>query len=106
MTAPTASPTKSPKTLFEKVWQQHLVAEPAGEPSILYIDLHLIHEVTSPQAFDGLRMTHRKLRRPERTVATVDHNAPTSASSSTTSSPPIKASFTSSAPNSASPNPA
>src|ERR1700712_3507742 len=68
----------APKTLFEKVWQQHLVAEPAGEPSILYIDLHLVHEVTSPQAFDGLRMTHRKLRRPDRTVATVDHNVPTS----------------------------
>src|ERR1700728_2710182 len=68
----------TPKTLFEKVWQQHLVAEPAGEPSILYIDLHLVHEVTSPQAFDGLRMTGRKLRRPDRTVATVDHNVPTS----------------------------
>jgi 3-isopropylmalate/(R)-2-methylmalate dehydratase large subunit len=68
----------SPKTLFEKVWQQHLVVEPAGEPSILYIDLHLVHEVTSPQAFDGLRMTGRKLRRPDRTVATVDHNVPTS----------------------------
>ena len=70
--------TTTPKTLFEKVWQQHLVAEPAGEPSILYIDLHLVHEVTSPQAFDGLRMTGRKLRRPDRTVATVDHNVPTS----------------------------
>ncbi len=69
---------KAPKTLFEKVWQQHLVAEPAGEPSLLYIDLHLVHEVTSPQAFDGLRMTGRKLRRPDRTVATVDHNVPTS----------------------------
>jgi 3-isopropylmalate/(R)-2-methylmalate dehydratase large subunit len=68
----------APKTLFEKVWQQHLVAEPTGEPSILYIDLHLVHEVTSPQAFDGLRMTGRKLRRPDRTVATVDHNVPTS----------------------------
>ena len=66
------------KTLFEKVWQQHLVAEPADEPSILYIDLHLIHEVTSPQAFDGLRMAGRKLRRPDRTIATVDHNVPTS----------------------------
>jgi 3-isopropylmalate/(R)-2-methylmalate dehydratase large subunit len=73
-----STPEKTPKTLFEKVWQQHLVAEPAGEPSILYIDLHLIHEVTSPQAFDGLRMTGRKLRRPDRTVATVDHNVPTS----------------------------
>jgi 3-isopropylmalate/(R)-2-methylmalate dehydratase large subunit len=68
----------SPKTLFEKVWQQHVVAEPAGEPSIIYIDLHLVHEVTSPQAFDGLRMAGRKLRRPDRTVATVDHNVPTS----------------------------
>jgi 3-isopropylmalate/(R)-2-methylmalate dehydratase large subunit len=67
----------APKTLFEKVWQQHLVAAPAGEPSLLYIDLHLIHEVTSPQAFDGLRMTGRKLRRPDRTIATVDHNVPT-----------------------------
>jgi 3-isopropylmalate/(R)-2-methylmalate dehydratase large subunit len=73
----TASQTSS-KTLFEKVWQQHLVAEPAGEPSLLYIDLHLVHEVTSPQAFDGLRMTGRKLRRPDRTIATVDHNVPTS----------------------------
>jgi len=72
------APTKTPKTLFEKVWHQHLVAAPAGEPSILYIDLHLVHEVTSPQAFDGLRMTGRKLRRPDRTIATVDHNVPTS----------------------------
>jgi 3-isopropylmalate/(R)-2-methylmalate dehydratase large subunit len=79
MTAPTKTPLETvPKTLFEKVWQQHLVVEPAGEPSILYIDLHLVHEVTSPQAFDGLRMTGRKLRRPDRTVATVDHNVPTS----------------------------
>jgi len=69
--------TTTPKTLFEKVWQQHLVAEPEGEPSILYIDLHLVHEVTSPQAFDGLRMAGRKLRRADRTIATVDHNVPT-----------------------------
>ncbi len=68
----------TPRTLFEKVWQQHLVAEPAGEPSLIYIDLHLVHEVTSPQAFDGLRLAGRKLRRPDRTVATVDHNVPTS----------------------------
>ncbi|HEX3438292.1 MAG TPA: aconitase family protein, partial [Pseudacidobacterium sp.] len=61
------------KTLFEKVWEQHLVAEPANEPALLYIDLHLVHEVTSPQAFDGLRIAGRKLRRPDRTVATVDH---------------------------------
>ena len=68
-----------PKTLFEKVWKQHLVAEPANEPALLYIDLHLVHEVTSPQAFDGLRMAGRKLRRPDRTIATVDHNVPTTA---------------------------
>jgi len=66
------------KTMFEKIWQQHLVAAPAGEPSLIYIDLQLVHEVTSPQAFDGLRMTGRKLRRPDRHVATVDHNVPTS----------------------------
>jgi len=71
-------PSSTPRTLFEKVWQQHLVVAPANEPSILYIDLHLVHEVTSPQAFDGLRMAGRKLRRPDRTVATVDHNVPTS----------------------------
>jgi 3-isopropylmalate/(R)-2-methylmalate dehydratase large subunit len=73
-----STPETAPRTLFEKVWQQHLVVEPAGEPSILYIDLHLVHEVTSPQAFDGLRMAGRKLRRADRTVATVDHNVPTS----------------------------
>ena len=67
----------NPRTLFEKVWQSHLVAEPAGEPAILYIDLQLVHEVTSPQAFDGLRLANRKVRRPDRTVATVDHNVPT-----------------------------
>ena len=64
--------------MFEKVWQQHLVAEPAREPAILYIDLHLVHEVTSPQAFEGLRLAGRKLRRPDRHIATVDHNVPTS----------------------------
>ena len=69
----------APKTLFEKVWESHLVAEPANEPAILYIDLHLVHEVTSPQAFEGLRIAGRKLRRPDRTVATVDHNVPTTA---------------------------
>ncbi len=67
----------APRTLFEKVWQQHLVASPAGEPALLYIDLQLVHEVTSPQAFDGLRLAGRKVRRPDRTVATVDHNVPT-----------------------------
>ena len=69
--------TLTPRTMFEKVWQQHVVAEPAGEPTLLYIDLQLVHEVTSPQAFDGLRMTGRALRRPDRHLATVDHNVPT-----------------------------
>jgi len=75
-TAP-PSTTQAPRTMFEKVWQAHLVAEPANEPSILYIDLHLVHEVTSPQAFEGLRLANRPVRRPDRTVATVDHNVPT-----------------------------
>ncbi|HWE86841.1 MAG TPA: 3-isopropylmalate dehydratase large subunit [Terracidiphilus sp.] len=66
-----------PKTLFEKVWEQHLVAEPKGEPTLLYIDLQLVHEVTSPQAFEGLRLAGRTVRRPDRTIATVDHNVPT-----------------------------
>ena len=65
------------KTLFEKVWEQHVVVEPKGEPALLYIDLQLVHEVTSPQAFEGLRLTGRKVRRPDRTIATVDHNVPT-----------------------------
>ena len=65
------------RTLFEKIWDEHVVASPAGEPTILYIDLHLIHEVTSPQAFDGLRLNGRRVRRPERTLATADHNVPT-----------------------------
>jgi 3-isopropylmalate/(R)-2-methylmalate dehydratase large subunit len=66
-----------PKTLFEKVWEQHIVAEPKGEPTILYIDLHLVHEVTSPQAFEGLRLANRTVHRTNRTLATVDHNVPT-----------------------------
>jgi len=65
------------KTLFEKVWEQHLVAEPEGEPTLLYIDLQLLHEVTSPQAFEGLRLAGRTVRRPDRSIATVDHNIPT-----------------------------
>ncbi|HEX3942194.1 MAG TPA: 3-isopropylmalate dehydratase large subunit [Acidobacteriaceae bacterium] len=69
----------SAKTLFEKVWESHVVAAPAGEPALLYIDLQLIHEVTSPQAFDGLRMSGRTVRRPDRSVATIDHNVPTTA---------------------------
>ena len=65
------------RTLFEKLWDAHLVAQPDGRSSILYIDLHLVHEVTSPQAFDGLRAAGRRVRQPLRTVATVDHNIPT-----------------------------
>jgi 3-isopropylmalate/(R)-2-methylmalate dehydratase large subunit len=64
-------------TLFEKVWERHIVREEPGEPALLYIDLHLVHEVTSPQAFDGLRLAGRSVRRPELTVATMDHNVPT-----------------------------
>src|ERR1700756_5789651 len=67
----------SKQTLFDKIWNAHLVAQPSGRSPIHYIDLHLVHEVTSPQAFDGLRAAGRKVRRPERTVATVDHNIPT-----------------------------
>jgi 3-isopropylmalate/(R)-2-methylmalate dehydratase large subunit len=67
----------APRTLFEKVWDNHVVVGPAGEPTILYIDLQLVHEVTSPQAFEGLRLAGRKLRRPDRHIATVDHNVPT-----------------------------
>ena len=65
------------QTLAEKVWEDHVVRRTAGEPDLLYIDLHLIHEVTSPQAFDGLRLTGRKVRRPDLTLATEDHNVPT-----------------------------
>lgn len=65
------------RTLFEKLWQAHIVREATGEPTLLYIDLHLIHEVTSPQAFDGLRQANRKVRRPDLTFGTVDHNVPT-----------------------------
>src|SRR6266508_2554104 len=66
-----------PRTLFEKVWDAHVVRAAQNEPTLLYIDLHLVHEVTSPQAFDGLRATGRGVRRPNLTVATVDHNVPT-----------------------------
>ena len=65
------------KTMFEKIWDTHIVREEAGQPALLYIDLHLVHEVTSPQAFDGLRLNGRKVRRPDLTVATMDHNVPT-----------------------------
>src|SRR5438128_1345182 len=64
-------------TLAEKVYEAHVVRSTAGEPDLLYIDLHLVHEVTSPQAFDGLRAAGRGVRRPELTIATIDHNVPT-----------------------------
>jgi 3-isopropylmalate/(R)-2-methylmalate dehydratase large subunit len=67
----------APKTLFEKVWEDHVVREDAGAPAMLYVDLHLVHEVTSPQAFDGLRARGLRIRRPDRTVATMDHSTPT-----------------------------
>jgi 3-isopropylmalate/(R)-2-methylmalate dehydratase large subunit len=67
----------SPLTLAEKVWERHVVHRAAGEPDLLYVDLHLVHEVTSPQAFDGLRLHGRPVRRPDLTVATMDHNVPT-----------------------------
>jgi len=67
----------TPRTLAEKVWDRHVVRSADGEPDLLYIDLHLVHEVTSPQAFDGLRMNGRGVRRPELTLATEDHNVPT-----------------------------
>jgi len=66
-----------PETLFEKLWKRHVVREEAGEPTLLYVDLHLVHEVTSAQAFEGLRLGGRRVRRPELTVATMDHNVPT-----------------------------
>src|SRR2546429_1402300 len=65
------------RTLAEKIWDAHVVRSADGEPDLLYIDLHLLHEVTSPQAFDGLRLAGRPVRRPDLTLATEDHNAPT-----------------------------
>lgn len=65
------------KTMFEKIWDNHVIHQEAGKPSIIYIDLHLVHEVTSPQAFEGLRLAGRKVRRPDLTYATMDHNVPT-----------------------------
>lgn len=65
------------KSIIEKIWEKHIVHREEGKPDLLYIDLHLVHEVTSPQAFSGLRMKNRKVRRPDRTFATMDHNVPT-----------------------------
>jgi 3-isopropylmalate/(R)-2-methylmalate dehydratase large subunit len=69
--------SSAPRTLAEKIWDAHVVRGGQGEPDLLYIDLHLVHEVTSPQAFDGLRSAGRKVRRPDLTIATEDHNVPT-----------------------------
>ncbi|MFT8321775.1 MAG: 3-isopropylmalate dehydratase large subunit [Bacillus sp. (in: firmicutes)] len=65
------------KSIIEKIWEKHIVHQEEGKPDLLYIDLHLVHEVTSPQAFSGLRMKNRTVRRPDRTFATMDHNVPT-----------------------------
>jgi 3-isopropylmalate/(R)-2-methylmalate dehydratase large subunit len=67
----------APRTLFEKIWDAHVVREVPGEPALLYIDVHLIHEVTTPQAFEGLRLAGRRVRRPDLTIGTMDHNTPT-----------------------------
>jgi 3-isopropylmalate/(R)-2-methylmalate dehydratase large subunit len=69
----------SARTLFDKIWESHLVVEEPGAPALLYVDLHLVHEVTSPQAFEGLRAEGRRVRRPAQVVATMDHNVPTTA---------------------------
>jgi 3-isopropylmalate/(R)-2-methylmalate dehydratase large subunit len=68
---------QTPKTIIEKIWEQHVVHQEEGKPDLLYIDLHLVHEVTSPQAFEGLKMNNRRVRRPDLTFATMDHNVPT-----------------------------
>ena len=73
----TTPPREGPRTLAHKIWDRHLVHSGGGEPDLLYIDLHLVHEVTSPQAFDGLRLNGRTVRRPDLTLATEDHNVPT-----------------------------
>jgi 3-isopropylmalate/(R)-2-methylmalate dehydratase large subunit len=73
--------TVSARTLIDKIWDAHVVHRHLGEPDLLYVDMHLVHEVTSPQAFDGLRMNDRRVRRPDLTFATVDHNVPTSSRS-------------------------
>ncbi len=75
--ASSAPQTATARTLSEKVWESHLVRSAEGEPDLLFVDLHLVHEVTSPQAFEGLRLAGRKVRHPELTVATADHNVPT-----------------------------
>jgi len=76
-------------TMFEKIWDSHIVAEPEDQPALIYIDLHLVHEVTSPQAFEALRLTNRKVRRPDLTISTVDHNLPTDETRAQTIKDPI-----------------
>ena len=66
-----------PKNLFEKIWETHVISQQPDSPAIIYIDLHLVHEVTSPQAFSGLRQRGLKIRRPDKTFATLDHSTPT-----------------------------
>lgn len=65
------------QTMFDKIWSKHVITGKVGDPQLLYVDLHLLHEVTSPQAFEGLRENHRKVRRTDKTFATMDHNVPT-----------------------------
>jgi 3-isopropylmalate/(R)-2-methylmalate dehydratase large subunit len=74
---PPRAAAAGPRTLVEKIWDRHVVRSADGEPDLLYVDLHLVHEVTSPQAFDGLRLAGRSVRRPDLTLATMDHNVPT-----------------------------
>jgi 3-isopropylmalate/(R)-2-methylmalate dehydratase large subunit len=74
----TDAKSSAPRTMLEKIWDEHIVYAPDSGPAILYVDLHLVHEVTSPQAFEGLRINGRPIRRPKRTIATPDHNVPTS----------------------------
>src|ERR1700674_5798340 len=71
------SPMAKPRTLYDKIWDDHLVHTDADGVSLIYIDRHLVHEVTSPQAFEGLRLSHRRVRAPQKTLAVVDHNVPT-----------------------------
>jgi 3-isopropylmalate/(R)-2-methylmalate dehydratase large subunit len=77
------------KTMFEKIWDSHIVAEPEDQPALIYIDLHLVHEVTSPQAFEALRIADREVRRPDLTISTVDHNLPTDDARTETIKDPI-----------------
>ena len=72
-------PQNGPRTLYDKIWDAHVVDEQPDGTCLLYIDRHLVHEVTSPQAFEGLRMAGRKVRRPDQTIAVPDHNVPTTA---------------------------